>query len=89
MIIKILSRMTIFALGCGCSLIITFCVWWSFCLLEEALYSSRRFKTNFAAIKKFERFAELYYKALTYIPDPDKVIRNELKRQWEEELCQK
>ena len=87
MIIKILSWMTIFALGCGCSLIITFCVWGSFCLLEEALYSSRRFKTNFAAIKKFERFAELYYKAVKLVPD--KEAQDRLKTQWEDELCLK
>lgn len=87
MSIKILSRMTIFALGCGCSVIITFCVWGSFFLLEAALCSSRRFKTNFTAIKKFERFAELYYKAVKLVPD--EVTQDRLKTQWEDELCQK
>lgn len=87
MSIKILSQMTIFALGCGCSVIITFCVWGSFFLLEAALCSSRRFKTNFTAIKKFERFAELYYKAVKLVPD--EVTQDRLKTQWEDELCQK
>ena len=89
MILKLLSYMPIFALGCGYTLIIVFCVWISFCFLEMFLIVFTRVNTYCLLIRKYNRFAELYYKALTYIPDPDKVIRSELKRQWEEELCQK
>lgn len=89
MIIKFLSLLTIFTLACGCSLIIVFCFWGSCCFLESALYSIKRIKISIAAMNKFERFAQLYYTALNYIPDPFNIVRNKLKRQWEDELCQK
>ena len=89
MIFKLLFLTHIFVMGIGSTILIVFGIKAACNMLSDAILSLSRVKAALVAVNNFARFAELYYKALTYIPDPDKVIRNELKRQWEEELCQK
>lgn len=89
MIFKLLFLTHIFVMGVGSTVIVVFGLKAACNMMSDAILSLYKIKTAILAVNNFARFAELYYKALTYIPDPDKVIRNELKRQWEEELCQK
>ena len=87
MIIFILKFLELTALAVGFTFIICFSFWLSFEFLKGVVFSFQAIKTSFHAIKKFERFAELYYKAVKLVPD--KEAQDRLKTQWEDELCQK
>ena len=89
MIFKLLFLTHIFVMGVGSTVLVVFGIKAACNMLSDAILSLSRVKAALLAVNTFSRFAELYYKALTYIPDPDKVIRNELKTQWEDELCLK
>ena len=89
MIFKLMYLTSLLVMGVGSTVLVVFGIKAACNMMSDAILSLYKVKTALLAVNTFSRFAELYYKALTYIPDPDKVIRNELKRQWEEELCQK
>ena len=89
MFLKLMYLTNFLVMGVGSTILIVFGIKAACNMLSDAILSLSRVKAALVAVNNFARFAELYYKALTYIPDPDKVIRNELKRQWEEEFFQK
>lgn len=89
MIFKLMYLTSLLVMGVGSTVLVVFGIKAACNMMSDAILSLYKVKTALLAVNTFSRFAELYYKALTYIPDPDNVIRNELKRQWEEELCQK
>ena len=89
MIFKLMYLTSLLVMGVGSTVLVVFGIKAACNMMSDAILSLYKVKTALLAVNTFSWFAELYYKALTYIPDPDKAIRNELKRQWEEELCQK
>lgn len=84
MIFKLMYLTSLLVMGVGSTVLVVFGIKAACNMLSDAILSLSRVKAALVAVNNFARFAELYYKALTYIPD--ETIRNDLRKKWENEF---